>query len=399
MPRTAHESSAPDRLVEAAVEIARERGLAAITARSLAERTGQSPSALNYHLGGRDALVERVQQRALEASAAWRAERLAELARDGAPAWASATGALGALIDDRAGRFHDWGLLLAEFEALAETYPRLEEGARGEIVAMTEFWRAAALSLGESAEDAEVWTDLATGLSQLFRGDEAATTRLPWILDAVARTHARLRGSAVVLAADRRAGAAELLAADAPASEGARRILDAAIRVMGEKDADRLTQREVAAAAGLSLAAVTYFFPSKAQLIAAAFHELHRQISAEVLAMGTPVGARLAQAALSQDGDSGWRMRAMEALQLAAARNPSHAPLVLALRATRGATSITWLRSQGLEVDRLDAFIFSTATGGVVQRTRLGAAGDRREALSVGETRLLSRLFGLSGAA
>lgn len=396
MTQPARQSSAPDRLVEAAVEIARERGLAALTARALAERTGQSPSALNYHMGGREALVARVYGLALEASAAWRIERLAELTHEGAPAWGSAAGGLSALIDDRAGRFRAWGLLLAEFEGLAEATPALADDTRNEIVAMAAFWREAALRLGEPDEDAEVWVDVAMGLSQMFRDEAVASVRLPWILDAAGRVAARLRGQAITPVAERRAGAAERLQADAPASNGARRILSAAIRVLAERGADRLTQREVAAAAGLSLAAVTYFFRSKADLVAAAFHELHRQVSAEVLAMPeTTVGARLALATLEDGGESSWRLRAMEALQLAAARDPSLAPLVRALRTTRGATSIGWLRTQGVGADVLDAFVFSTAMSGVVQRTRLGAAGDRRAAMEVSERRLLSRLFGL----
>lgn len=398
MPQPSRESSAPDRLVDAAVEIARARGLAALTARALSERTGQSPSALNYHMGGRDALVALIHRRALEASAAWRAERLAELAQDsGAPSWSSPAGAISALIDDRAGRFRSWGLLLAEFESLAETQPALAADARSEIVAMTEFWRHAAHALGESDEVAAlVWVDLAMGLSQMFRDEDAASQRLPWILDAASRVAARLRAETITPAPDRHAGAEELLHAQAPTSDGARRILEAAIRVLAERGADRLTQREVAAAAGLSLAAVTYFHRSKADLVAAAFHELHRQISAEALAMpDKPGGTRLAQATLEVGGDAGWRLRAMEALQLAAARDPSLAPIVRSLRTTRGATSIGWLRSQGVEADRLDAFVFSTTMSGVVQRTRLGAAGDRRMAMEVAEKRLLSRLFGL----
>lgn len=401
MAEPARESSPHDRLVEAGVDIARDQGLGALTARALSQRTGQSPSALNYHLGGRDALLGLVQDRALGASADWREARLTELARPGAPAWVSIAGTIAGLIDHRAGPFGRWHLLLSEFEALAEQAPELAAGCRSEIVAMSGFWREAALALalGEDEEVAEVWTDLATGLCLMFRGEEEAATRLPWIVDATNRMLARMRGEPVILAADRAPGAVELLQAAAPASEGAQRILQAAIRVLAEKGADRLTQREVAAMAGLSLAAVTYFFRTKADLVAAAFYEMHRQISAEVMGMNDlPLGARLARATLDAEGDSAWRVRAMDALQLAAARDPSHAPIVRALRSTRGATSIGWLRSQGLEIDRLDAFLFSTAMSGVVQRTRLGAAGDRRAAMAQGERRLKSRLFGLEGA-
>lgn len=46
MPTAAH----ADRLTEAAFELACEQGFAELSARSLAARTGGSPSAINYHL-------------------------------------------------------------------------------------------------------------------------------------------------------------------------------------------------------------------------------------------------------------------------------------------------------------------------------------------------------------
>jgi len=48
MPTAAH----ADRLTEAAFELACEQGFAELSARSLAARTGGSPSAINYHFGG-----------------------------------------------------------------------------------------------------------------------------------------------------------------------------------------------------------------------------------------------------------------------------------------------------------------------------------------------------------
>jgi hypothetical protein len=104
----------------------------------------------------------------------------------------------------------------------------------------------------------------------------------------------------------------------------------------------------------------------------------------------------LAGAILEDGGESPtWRVRAMEALQLASARDPSLAPTARELRATRGATSLRWLRSLGLEVDRLDAFVVSTTMSGVVQRTRFATPGQRRIALAEGQKRVLAELFGL----
>jgi AcrR family transcriptional regulator len=385
-----------DRLVDAGLELALDRGLGALTARALAERTGLSPSALNYHLGGREVLVGRVLERALTASQDWAARRLEEIGDEaGFPAWASPANILAAAIGERVNGFRPWALLLAEFESEAETSPQLRDGVGSQVAGTVEFWRSAAMGLGQTPSSAAVWSDLALGLTQLFLGEEPTVAKAPWIFDAAARAEIRMRRDPIVPLAERGVGAAERLSAEAHASEGARRLLNAALRVIAEKGAERLTQREVAASAGLSLAATTYFFRTKAELIAAAFHELHRQVSAQALATND-LQEGLAGAILEDGGESpAWRVRAMEALQLASARDPSLAPTARELRATRGATSLRWLRSLGLDVDRLDAFVVSTTMSGVVQRTRFATPGQRRIALAEGQKRVLAELFGL----
>lgn len=385
-----------ERLIAAGVELARAEGLPALSARALAERAGASPSALNYHLGGRERLLEHVLDHAIHAAAAWRAEKLAGIADEtGAPAWVSPAGVLAALIGDRVTTFRRWSLLLAEFEAQAEAGENaLADRLGAEILATDTFWRDAARAVGTTAEHAAVWSDLAIGLTQLLLSEEPMAVKAPWIVDSVNRANARLQGYAPRPLPERAMGAVERLIGDAPASESARKLVEAALHVIAEKGAARLTQREVAAAAGLSLAATTYFFRTKADLVAAAFHELHRQVSAQALAASQ--GTRtLVGSTLDDDGDrAAWRVRAMEALQLTSARDASLAPIARELRATRGATSIVWLRSQGLEVDRLDAFIFSTAMSGAVQRTRFSSPGGRNAALIESQTRLLRCLFG-----
>lgn len=383
-------------LVRSGVEIALAGGLRMLTARALADRTGLSPSALNYHLGGREGLVSRVLERALAASAAWRAARLAEIGQDaGAPSWASPAGVIAAMVADRVGDFRAWSLLLAEFEAEAEGEggPALREAVGGQVAAMAEFWRAAAVGLGETPAAAQVWADLAMGLTHLFLSQEPATSKLPWIVDATGRLQARLRRTPTASLTGRGAGPAERLGATTHASESARRLLEAALDVIVAKGADRLTLRGVAAAAGLSLAATTYFFRTRAELVAAAFHELHRQLGAQ--ALQDPGGASLAGVTLEDGGEAAvWRVRAMEALLLASARDPSLASIARELRATRGATSIGMLQALGLEVDGLDAFIFSTAIAGIVQRTRFSPPGRRRTAMANGERGHLELIFG-----
>lgn len=389
-------NDAVGRLVAAGVEIAREQGLGAMTSRALALRTGLSPSALNYHLGGREALVGQVLDAALQASSGWRVAQLAAIADEGgAPAWISPVGVVAATIADRVGAFRGWTLLLAEFAAEAEVGqdPRLTSSLAQEAEAMAGFWRTVAGAIGQDEGAAQIWTDFAFGLTHLLLGDEPLAAKAPWIVDSTARVHARLHGHAMSPLSERSIGAAERLHGQAPASESARRLLDAALKVMAEKGAERLTQRDVAAAAGLSLAATTYFFRTKAELVTAAFHELHRQVSDQAL-QGGEAGRTLLRSTLEGESErDAWRVRAMEALQLRSARDASLAPIAREMRTTRGATSIRWLRSIGLEVDRLDAFVYSTAMSGVVQRTRFSPAGERRGAMAKAEALLLAGLF------
>lgn len=384
-----------ERLIAAGVALARDEGLPALTARALAERAGASPSALNYHLGGREPLLEHVLSHAEQAAAAWRAEKLAGLTDEaGAPSWISPAGVLAALIGDRVTSFRAWSLLLAEFEAEAEAGERSFAPRLAAEVATTQaFWRQAAQAVGASGEHAAIWADLAIGLTQLLLADEPVAIKAPWIVDSVNRLNARLAGYAPRPLPERLLGAAERLSGEAPTAESARKLLDAALQIIAEKGAARLTQREVAAAAGLSLAATTYFFRTKADLVAAAFHELHRQVSAQALAAGrnSLVGSTLD----AEDERATWRVRAMEALQLTSARDQALGPIARELRATRGATSIVWLRGQGLEVDRLDAFIFSTAMSGAVQRTRFHAPGQRLSEMTLSQGRLLRSMFGI----
>jgi AcrR family transcriptional regulator len=53
-------------------------------------------------------------------------------------------------------------------------------------------------------------------------------------------------------------------------------VLDAVVEVIAERGLEAATMRNVAAVAGISLAQVQYYFRSKEELVAAAFHHLTR---------------------------------------------------------------------------------------------------------------------------
>lgn len=388
-------SQPAERLADAALELCLERGLGALSARALAERSGFSASAMTYHFGSRANLVQALQARVATRLTAWRAEQAAALERLG-PSWMTTPAWVASTLEDLLARQRDGLALEWELEAEAELGEAgLAPGARQALVDMHAFWCWGAARTGATDEAAEAWADLAAGLATALLPEPEPARRTAWTFDALARLDARLRRADVGAAAQARP-TAEARIGDPPVAEGARRILDAALRVVGEKGVDRITHRDVAAAAGVSLASTTYFFRTKSDLLYAAFDDLHRRIRAEVLESlekgQTPPFSM--PGIVDAATPIAWRVRAMEALQRAAARDPA-----LQLRArdmlfTRGATSLSVLRGSGVaDADALDAFIWSTSMSAVLRRVRAGPQNRRAGDLADIGRRRMRTLF------
>lgn len=377
-------SGAAERLAAAALDLALEAGLEAVTARAVAERAGASVSATNYHFGGLPALTRQVRRACVAHCRAWRAANPPATAP--AAAWSSQAARMAAAMMRALDDLRPWLLLMSDFWGEAEAgFAEHGEDVAAEAAAWTDHWRAAAQAGGARGEAAEAFAYLAQGLVDLLMGEPDAAVRAAWIIDPLARLEARL--SRAPLAGTAPDPAVRLLA-DAPSAEGARKILAAAIAVIGERGVARMTQREVAAKAGLSLAATTYFFRTKSDLVRAAFHELHRQVRLQVLEgqerrLNWPtLGADLL---INQAG----RVRALSALVRAAARDPALRPLAEENRATRGATSLGILRASGVEdADGLDAFLWSTLMGAVFHRARLAPAEAQADVVAAGDALL-----------
>ena len=303
-----------------------------------------------------------------------------------AAAWSSQAARMAAAMMRALDDLRPWLLLMSDFWGEAEAgFAEHGEDVAAEAAAWTDHWRAAAQAGGARGEAAEAFAYLAQGLVDLLMGEPDAAVRAAWIIDPLARLEARLSRAPLAGAAP---DPAVRLLADAPSAEGARKILAAAIAVIGERGVARMTQREVAAKAGLSLAATTYFFRTKSDLVRAAFHELHRQVRLQVLEgqerrLNWPtLGADLL---INQAG----RVRALSALVRAAARDPALRPLAEENRATRGATSLGILRASGVEdADGLDAFLWSTLMGAVFHRARLAPAEAQADVVAAGDALL-----------
>lgn len=378
-------------LVEAGWRIALEEGLGAVSARTAAARAGAAASAVNYHFGDRAGFLRRIQAQALDEAGREREALRPGLSRG--PRWSSLADRMTLLVAERleAGRLGF--VLLGEFEIEAEVGGDLElqaaAGRGGE--AEFAFWRETALLLGAGDAYADGWAGLAVGLCTLLHVEPDAGERQLWLAPAFRRLGARLGRTAIDpvpagLAPD------EALPEREHANETARRIVEAAIAGIADRGVSRLTQRDVAARAGVSLAATTYFFRTKADLVEAAMVELHRQVRAEVLASADDTGVATVMA---PTGGFSARVRALGALQLAAAREPALQPLAAAVRATRGATSMRMLRRQGVnDADGLDAMVWSTVMSGLIGKLRFAAPAEREAVFGAMRDALQARLFG-----
>jgi len=375
--------------------MALEGGLSALSARSLGDKLNASPSSMNYHFGNRDGFLEALQQRALAQSEAWR------LAHGGAPGdvapWTTTADIFLALIQARLSETRRLQLLLLEFAAEAEVCPKLVADARMEAEADDRFWSGLASRVGEGEDAVAIWSDMAAGLILNFSSEQAPSVRGAWMGGALRRLDDRLAGrtpSPITQPSDLTAAAR--LESQAPHGETAARILTAALQIIGEKGAARMSQRQVAAAAGVSLAAVTYFYRSRADLIAAAFSALHSDLRSQVLDRASAPSDRggLGGSVFDRDGKFDWRVSATRELMILAGRDRSLINIVQDIRAGHGATSISLLQRKGVaDADQLDAFVLSTLLRGASERVRFMPAATRRQIFETRAGRILASVF------
>jgi DNA-binding transcriptional regulator YbjK len=177
-------------------------------------------------------------------------------------------------------------------------------------------------------------------------------------------------------------------------------ILDAAIRVLGDEGLGALTHRRVAAEAGLPVAATTYWFASKEQLLVAAYRlaadrDIARVRRIAAGAEGGDLAATLTELVGSEIDEGRTALVACYTMWLEAARRP-------ALRAieeewTAGYISVleSVLARAGSPHPRVDAEVLSATLDGLLlaHLARGGSGADASAALRPQLTRLVSALM------
>lgn len=410
MPSRATSSSARERLVAAAADLIATGGVRSVTARTLAEATGQSPSAVNYHFDGREGLLAATFEEAAGDISAWRSGWLATLAAD--PPSDAFAGWFLALTLERVGSRTAF-LVLRELRHQSARSPAHRPLARQEAEAADRFWAAALAQFGLPAEAAGACADYTEAILGIHGGPPDHPDHTAWLVETTRRFCARLSGDRGQAPGwdgwrqfARARGAPEASPGLATAPASAVRIAGAAAAVLGRDGMEGLTHRAVAAEIGLSLAAVSGHFPSRVSLVRAAFDHLIASIQlvrggvAPDPAVRRPlieVAAETAEALFDEDGAASPGLLALDELLTAAIREPDLRRDAEDLRASRGENSAKLLHGinhAAYPVDGLDAHILSIATTGAMRSAYAQEPAVRRPWLAARLTASVGALFG-----
>lgn len=409
MPSAAASLSARERLISTAAELLATGGLRSVTARALADLTGQSASAVNYHFAGREGLLAATFEAAAEQAARSRATWAASL-HAGPPPEAFA-GWFAAFNLERVAAAPPF-LVLREMRHDAARSPAHRRLARRELEASDAFWRQVTAAFQLPPGAAEACADFTEAILGIHGGAPDHPDQTAWLIETVHRYAARVRGARGPAEgwdgwrqlARARTGQAER--DDAPLAGGAGRIAAGAAEVLGRDGMSGLTHRAVAAEIGLSLAAVSGRFPSRASLVRAAFDHLIASIQTvrggvvPDLAARRPiaeVASEMAEALFDEDGAASPGLLALDELLTAAIREPDLRRDAEDLRASRGENSATLLQriDHAVDpVDGLDAHILSIVTTGAMRSAYAQAPAARRSWLAARLTASIGALFG-----
>ncbi|QEC46545.1 TetR family transcriptional regulator [Baekduia soli] len=178
-------------------------------------------------------------------------------------------------------------------------------------------------------------------------------------------------------------------------------ILDAAIRVLGHEGPGMLTHRRVAAAAGLPLAATTYWFASKEELLVSAYRRAADRDIARVRAValaherdGLDVADALADLVASELQDGRSALIACFTMSLEAARRPQLRDIEAEWTEAYVEAISAMLVAAGSPQPRIDAEVLTAALDGLLlaHLARGGGSTDARDAVLPHLRRLVGAL-------
>lgn len=357
-----------ERLRLAALDLTRDRGLAALSTRSLAAAVGATASAVNHYFDSRGALLLEVAQAAVVESEGWRMAH--EAPPFPLPPWSDPASVFVGLLQQRLSDSAPLLALLRELQqdALANDHDEVLKLLSAEVAAEAAYWMRIVIQQGACPEHGGHWADLALGLTGLLLSQRDPELRSVWLSLAANRLQARSDRQPLRFRPGGGEAAEDFALKPPPGNATSARILDCALDEIALKGSARLSQRDVAARAEVSLSAVTYFFGTKRELVAAAFAELYRRHCIAIVENADTSETPDIAVRMMSGFDSRRDMAAMEALFVAAVRSPDLEETVCHIRRTRGVGSFALLRNLGAEVDRIDGFLWVTLLAGQYRR-------------------------------
>ncbi len=380
-----------DRIADLACDVCIAAGVGGLTMRSAAERAGVTPPAVVYHFRNREGLLlaalaalERRQDAACQA--------LVAALADEPEAGIGPEAALGAALLETVATH---GMAFGVEEEIACALG--DRAAEGQAILQRmhpradAFWRSLPGMDGLDAEARAVCAAAAEGLVSYAMLEPAGVRRDARLLQLVGRLFARLRGEPVALVAP---GQSLRPVAEEVRPEGKRQIVDATIRLAGRLGIAALTHRAIAAEAGLSVAATTYFYPTKEDILVDAARTVQARAVDAVIAGNAPPPEFMSRITLDAEGEERGAHAALTAFTNAAMRLPDFRTLAGTFQGIRGLAAVRWLTARGCgEVDRLDGILWAAAATTLTRRALLLPPGERAACLDRTAERWLARLY------
>lgn len=381
--KVAEKPDVRERLREEMLRILARDGAAAISARNLARAAGASASSINYHFGGIEHLFCDAQSAAIEQASRWMEERLAPLSTARSLPAAALAPFLVATIDDWCRQAPDLAFAWRECQIAAQRREDTVQLAASWTALWHGFWRraGAVFGLDEDATDATAIFFDAESFLHLI--DWYRSMDHPALTEICSRFVSRLtdRGGHPAtpmdwrrLARERAHESVSLTPLLPPVAD---RISQGILTLIGQEGVTSMTHRRVALHAGVTLGAVSYYFPSRAELLHAAFLAAYHNITrpagrtearTDDEPMSPDIFCRRVVETVIDPGPALANVRAIEEVLLAGARHKDFKSIAAYLRYSRGETTIRSMNripEMKGRIDELDAAIMSGCIGGI----------------------------------
>ena len=385
----ASKTPSSQKMLKAAAEIGITDGLAGIGLRPIARAIGCSPSAVSHHFPDRETLLTKLYQDVQEAHFSDLAALLDAIV--GMPRhMRSLPGFLVGVACASAHGARQRTLLSMELEL------HLYSGAEKLSTALAdEFWEGIEEQFELQPSESWKWRMMVESTTRMAVLDRSAYVSTAWIAPVMFRFAWRLDGAANHLnQPDQSVIDHQDIDSDAAADAGdlrhprAAKIVDAAVRLLSRGAA--LSHRAIAAEAGVPLASTTYFFASKADILAAAYREIYRSLVDPKQESGGVVTSPF-----NAEGKLKHSFFLFGQLVLALARDDALISIAERVRNIRGRGSTIELRDRGCRVDQLDGLIWALSQGAANPVVLRRPAPERALFFTERMQELASSLFGL----